>query len=187
VTIDSISRRGKDMRLLSLLVLLLLGHGCAGIPQGVEPVEDFEVSRYLGQWYEIARLENRFEEGLTNVTAQYGLRDDGGIDVINRGYDSRTRSWKEARGRGYFMGSPDVGSLKVTFFWPFYSGYTILKLERESYRYALVCGSSREYLWILAREPSLDEAVLAKLMDFAQKRDFAVHELIFPGHDAPGP
>ena len=94
-----------------LLSLLLLG-GCAvAPPTGVTPVAGFELKRYLGQWYEIARLDHSFERGLSNVSASYSPRDDGGVRVLNRGYDAGTGRWREAEGRAYFTGEPTVGSL----------------------------------------------------------------------------
>ncbi len=153
---------------------------CTGIPQGLRPVEEFEVSRYLGTWHEIARLDHSFERGLTKVTARYTLRDDGGIDVLNRGYDERGDRWKEAKGKAYFTGSPRVGSLKVSFFGPFYGGYNVIALDRDEYSWSVVCGPSRNYLWILAREPRLDKTLLASLVRFAGEHGFETDRLIYP-------
>jgi apolipoprotein D and lipocalin family protein len=157
--------------------------GCAGIPDGVSAVDRFEVNRYLGTWYEIARLDHRFERGLTNVSATYSLRDGGGLTVVNRGYDVHGEKWKEARGRAYFVGSQDVGMLKVTFFWPFYGGYNIVELDTEEYRYALVCGPNRDYLWILARDKNLEAAIYKKMVARAGELGFAVDQLIEVKHD----
>ena len=137
--------------------------GCIHPPRGVPTVDHFVVDRYLGRWYEIARLDHSFERGLTRVGAEYSRRDDGGIKVVNRGFDARRSQWKEAVGRAYFVGEPTVGLLKVSFFGPFYGGYNIVALDRESYNWALVCGPSRDYLWILSRTPKLEPEVLARL------------------------
>jgi apolipoprotein D and lipocalin family protein len=168
--------------MLSAAFFAVLTVGCAGIPKGVEPVDGFVLERYLGRWYEIARLNHSFERGLNNVTAEYSMRDDGGVRVLNRGYDSRKDVWKEAEGRAYFVENPSVGRLKVSFFGPFYGGYNILELDRKGYEYALVAGPTRSYLWILARDPWLDEAVARRLADRAAKLGFAVEELIFVEH-----
>ena len=173
--------KGSFAVLLSVLFSVLFS-GCAGIPKGTEPVGGFELERYLGRWYEIARLDHSFERGLNNVTAEYSMRDDGGVRVLNRGYDPRNDVWKEAEGRAYFVGDPGVGQLKVSFFGPFYGGYNILELDQESYGYALVAGPTRSYLWILARAPRLDEAVVRRLTDRAAELDFPVDELIFVEH-----
>jgi len=162
--------------LFSLIVLLL--SACVGAPEGLEPIKGFELDRYLGRWYEIARLDHSFERGLEQVTATYSLRQDGGVKVINRGFNVAENEWNEAEGKAYFVGPADVGQLKVSFFGPFYGGYNILELDKEQYRYALVAGPDRDYLWILAREPMLDEAVLNRLIETAKQMGFATEELI---------
>ena len=99
--------------------MLAILSGCTGHPDGVQPVANFDLNRYLGVWYEIARLDHRFERGLSRVSAMYTLRDDGGVDVLNRGFDKSTGKWQEAKGKAYFIGQPTVASLKVSFFGPF--------------------------------------------------------------------
>jgi len=169
-------------RLFAWLCLLLLS-ACTGVPEGVTPVSGFELQRYLGHWYEIARLDHSFERGLQRVSADYSRRDDGGIDVINRGYNPDTGEWEEARGKAYFIDGPDTGSLKVSFFGPFYGGYHVIALDRQDYDYAMVTGPDRDYLWILARSPSLDDDVLAMLKDKARYLGYAVDDLIRVRHD----
>jgi apolipoprotein D and lipocalin family protein len=167
----------------SLLAILCLSLcGCVGIPDNVQPVTGFELDRYLGTWYELARLDNAFERGLERVTARYSLREDGGIRVINRGFDPDSGTWKEAEGRAYFVGDPGVGRLKVSFFGPFYGGYNVIALDREHYRYALVCGPDTSYLWLLARTPDLDPAIVTQLVDRAATLGFATGELIYVKH-----
>jgi apolipoprotein D and lipocalin family protein len=125
--------------------------GCTQVPKGVEPVQNFDLERYLGQWHEIARLDHSFERGLTDVTATYSKREDGGVRVMNSGFNTETQAIKSAEGKAYFIGSPNVGSLKVSFFGPFYGGYHIAKLD-EDYQMALVIGPNTDYGWILARD-----------------------------------
>jgi len=165
-----------------LPVLLVLLTACTGIPEGVTPVTGFSVDRYLGTWYEIARLDHSFERGLEQVTAVYSLRDDGGIRVINQGYDSAKQRWRKAEGKAYFTGSSDVGSLKVSFFGPFYGGYNIIDLDHESYRYALVSGPNTSYLWILARRPELDSSIVKRLLKKASAYGFDTSQMIFVTH-----
>ena len=165
-----------------LAALLLLG-ACTGVPEGIEPVTGFEPERYLGTWYEIARLDHRFERGLTNVSATYSKGEKADILVLNRGLDPLTYKWREARGRAYFAEGRDVGRLKVSFFGPFYGGYNIIDLDKADYRWALVCGPSRHYLWILARDPDLDTATRDRLVAEAKRLGFATDELIFVKHD----
>jgi apolipoprotein D and lipocalin family protein len=160
-----------------LLGTILLA-GCSATPQGITPVDNFELDRYLGTWYEIARLDHRFERGLSQISATYSKRADGGIDVLNRGLDSQTGQWKEAQGRAYFIDEPDVARLKVTFFWPFYGGYNVIALDRDNYAYALVCGPSRSYLWILSRTRQLDDTIVKQLIATARTLDFDTSQLI---------
>ncbi len=168
---------------LSLVCLLTFLSGCTSAPKGIAPIEGFELSRYLGTWHEIARLDHGFERGLSQVSAEYRLRDDGGVSVINRGYSAADKSWKVAEGKAYFVESSDIGHLKVSFFGPFYGGYNIIALDRRDYSYALVCGPNRRYLWILARTPKLNPTVLQELLHKARQFGFATDLLIYPKHD----
>lgn len=165
------------------VILMLLITGCTGIPDGVQAVRNFHADRYLGVWYEIARLDHSFERGLNNVSATYTLRKDGGIDVLNRGYDVKKGKWKEARGKAYFIGSKDEGRLKVSFFGPFYGAYNIIALDQNKYRYALVCGPDRSYLWILGREKLLDKTTLDELVNLAGRLGFNTEDLIYVRHN----
>lgn len=161
----------------SSLVSVALLTGCTGIPEGTQPVTGFELDRYLGQWYEIARLDHSFERGLGCVTANYSLRDDDGVRVINRGYNLEDQEWDEAEGRAYFIDDESVGRLKVSFFGPFYGGYNVLELD-DDYQWALVAGPNRDYLWILSRSPEMDSATESRLRQRAAELDFPVDELI---------
>jgi apolipoprotein D and lipocalin family protein len=153
--------------------------GCASAPHGLQPVTDFQVDRYLGTWYEIARLDHSFERGLSRVTAEYSKRDDGSVQVVNRGYDAQRGKWREALGVARFVGPIDVASLKVTFFWPFSGDYRVIVLDRDGYSYAMVTSSSRSYLWILARQKHLDAAILNDLLAKAREWGFQTENLIF--------
>jgi apolipoprotein D and lipocalin family protein len=160
------------------LAAALLG-GCASVPDGLQPVTGFQADRYLGTWYEIARLDHSFEQGLSKVTAEYSKRSDGSIQVVNRGFDAQRGKWKEARAVAKFVGPADVASLKVTFFWPFSGAYHVIALDRNGYDYAMVTSSSREYLWILARQKRLDPAVQNDLLSKAKGWGFRVENLVF--------
>lgn len=161
-----------------LFIGLLFLSACAGTPEGVQPVTGFQVERYLGKWYEIARLDHPFERGLEQVSAEYSLRDDGDLRVLNRGFNTNKQKFEEAEGRAKFVGQPDVGQLKVSFFGPFYGGYNIVELD-PNYQYVLVTGNDRDYLWILARTPQLEAAVQQRLVAKAKSLGFATDQLIF--------
>ncbi|MET0068859.1 MAG: lipocalin family protein [Candidatus Thiodiazotropha sp.] len=170
-------------RTIIILAVAISLAGCTRLPQGIQPVDDFDLDRYLGTWYEIARLDHRFERGLDNVTAEYSLRDDGGIDVVNRGYSSGDQAWKEAQGKAYFTGDPATGHLKVSFFGPFYSAYVIFELDKSDYEYAFVCGYNRDYLWLLARRPSIDEEIIEGFLERSGSLGFDTDEIIFVPQD----
>ncbi|MDP2715208.1 lipocalin family protein [Rheinheimera sp.] len=154
-----------------LSIALLLGsclslQSCTGVPDGVTPVTPFELKRYLGEWHEIARLDHRFERGLTEVTANYSLRDDGGVTVINRGFNAQDNQWQQAEGKAYFVGDSNTGALKVSFFGPFYGSYNVAKLSAD-YSIVLVVGPSTDYAWLLARSKTPAKAQCDAYMDFA--------------------
>jgi len=170
---------------LVILLLLFTVAGCAGKPDGVEPVRSFDINRYAGEWFEIMRLDHRFERGLTNVTATYTLTNDGSVNVVNRGFDREKCAWEEADGRAVFQQEPDIASLSVTFFWPFAGGYHVFALDERNYEWAAVSGPSRSYLWILARRPNLEPKIRTELVNKARELGFAVDDLILVDHSEP--
>lgn len=171
------------MRVFSIVLVSLALSGCLGMPETVEPVQGFEVNRYLGKWYEIARLDHPFERGLENITANYFLREDGGVAVVNRGFSLADKEWSEAKGKAYFVGDESEAYLKVSFFGPFYGSYVIFELEQDNYEYAFVAGPDLSYLWLLARTPNLDQAVIDKFLATSKQRGFDVDKIIFVNHD----
>jgi len=165
-----------------LLFIPILLSACVNIPENVSPVTGFHIDQYLGTWYEIARLDHSFERGLERVTAQYSLRDDGGIKVVNKGIDPKKNRWKEVIGKGYFVGDSSLGSLKVSFWGPFYSSYNIIVLDKKKYSYSMVCGPNKSYLWILAREPHMEEFLKSELMNRAKALGFETDKMIHVTH-----
>ena len=165
-----------------VVLLLLLLTSCTSLPEDIKPITGFELDRYLGKWYEIARLDHSFERGLSKVTADYSMREDGGVRVINRGYNAEKNKWNEAEGKAYFVSTPDIGKLKVSFFGPFYGGYNILALDKENYQYSLVAGPGLNYLWILARAPDLEQSIIIELVKKAQSLGFPVKDLMYVNH-----
>jgi len=173
----------KTLGIIILVATTVLG--CTGVPKGLEPVSGFDGDLYLGKWYEIARLDHSFERNLSNVSATYARDSAGVISVTNRGYNEKTDKWKQIEGRARFIGDNTVGSLKVSFFGPFYGGYHVIALDKKNYSYAMVAGPNLSYLWILSRSTSLDETILSDLTDKAAEWGFKTTELIAVKHDRP--
>ncbi len=169
------------------LMIAFLSTGCVGVPKGVKPVQGFELNRYLGRWYEIARLDHSFERGMSHVTADYSMREDGGVRVLNRGYSEKKKEWKSADGKAYFVKSPDQGYLKVSFFGPFYGSYVVFELDQKDYQYAVISGPNKSYLWILARNPEIDPGLKDSLISKAAALGFDTAKLVFPDQNAPPP
>jgi apolipoprotein D and lipocalin family protein len=170
------------MRVLIVSFVSALLGGCLGMPDGVEPIRGLDVERYLGKWYEIARLDHSFERGLSRVTAEYSLRDDGGLRVLNRGYAAADGEWSTAEGKAYFVRERDVGYLKVSFFGPFYGSYVIFELDDADYQYAFIAGNTTSYLWLLARTPPVSRTLLDRFVAQAEALGFETDELIFVEH-----
>ena len=178
------SKFRKRLTTMVIPVLIALSlTACLGTSEKFPAVGNFSLQQYLGNWYEIARLDHSFERGLSQVTANYSLREDGGVKVINSGYNLEKSEWESAEGKAYFVGDTNTGALKVSFFGPFYGAYNIVALDHEAYRYSLVAGPNKKYLWILARDPVLEPATLALLLEEARKLGFETEKLIFPEHD----
>lgn len=164
---------------LGVLATAVMSVACSVTPPAdVKVVNNFELTRYLGTWYEIARLDHSFESGLEQVTANYSLREDGGVKVINRGFNTKKQKWQQSEGKGYFTGPTSRAALKVSFFGPFYGGYNVIELDRD-YQYALVCGPNKGYLWILSRTPTISESVKEKLLKIANEYGFDTTQLIW--------
>jgi len=155
---------------------------CSTIPKGAVAVKPFDNSRYLGKWYEIARLDFKFERNLDNTTAEYSLNEDGTIKVVNRGFDTVKSEWKKAEGKAKFTGDKNIAMLKVSFFGPFYGGYNVIALDDE-YKYALIAGESLKYLWILARETTIPDDVKTRYLEIAQKIGYKTSGLIWVKHN----
>lgn len=170
----------------SLRYLFTLGFlsltSCLSVPEGVTPVSNFELNRYLGRWYEVARLDHSFERNLEAVSAEYALRDDGGIIVINSGRNIDSGQIQQAEGRAYFVEDPSIGHLKVSFFGPFFGSYVIFELDQEDYQYAFVAGNTTDYLWLLSRSPKVSEELLGKFKSRAVELGFDLQELIMVTH-----
>jgi apolipoprotein D and lipocalin family protein len=167
-----------ESKLLLIIIAFILS-GCLGMPPLVKPVNDFELNNYLGKWFEIARLDHSFEKGLSQVTAEYALRNDGGVSVVNRGFSVEEKNWKEAEGKAYFVNGETEGYLKVSFFGPFYGSYVVFELEQKNYDYAFVSGPNNDYLWLLSRTPSVVPDIIDKFEKMSKERGFDTSKLIY--------
>jgi apolipoprotein D and lipocalin family protein len=178
----------KNKIILTLLLsfgLLNILTSCSSMPEKAQPVSQFDVNRYLGTWYEIARFDYRFEKDLDNAIAQYSLNADGNVNVVNSGYNVKKNKWVSANGTAKFRGEKNVAALKVSFFGPFYAGYNVVALEE--YKYALIAGKNLDYLWILSREKNIPENIKQKFISKAQEIGYDTSKLIWVKQDKKNP
>ncbi len=173
----------KLQSVFKLLGLCAFFSACSSIPDDVKAIKPFDKSKYLGKWYEIARFDFKFERGLELTTAEYSIKDNGTIKVVNRGYNKEKKEWSEAVGKAKFAGPDTVAMLKVSFFGPFYGGYNVIALDQE-YQYALVCGGSKDYLWILSREKQIPETIKTSYLHLADSLGFATEKLLWINQDS---
>jgi len=171
-----------NLQLAFITSLFIILNSCNTIPKGTKAVIDFEKEKYLGKWYEIARLDFKYEKDLNNTTANYSIRDDGKIKVVNKGYNYIKQEWTEAEGKAKFVGKEDVAMLKVSFFGPFYAGYNVIALE-DNYQYALVCGKNTDYLWLLSREKTIPTEIKEKFLAQAKDLGFTTNDLVWVEHN----
>lgn len=173
--------KGLEAVLKNLLFIIsvLMLSACVTKPESVKPVTGFELNRYLGKWYEIARLDHSFEREMSEVTAEYSLRKDGGVRVLNRGYLESDSKWKQAEGKACFMNGESEAYLKVSFFGPFYGSYVVFELDHQGYQYAFVSGPSAKYLWLLSRSPTVTSEVMDKFIKMSKERGFDTDKLIY--------
>lgn len=166
---------------IAACVLLCFMASCTSMPERAQPVSQFDVNRYLGTWYEIARFDYRFEKDLDNAMAEYSLNNDGSVNVINSGYNIKKKKWVSVNGTAKFRGDKSVAALKVSFFGPFYAGYNVIALE--DYQYALVAGKNLDYLWILSREKNIPENVKQNFISKAREIGYDTSKLIWVKQD----
>jgi apolipoprotein D and lipocalin family protein len=175
----------KTRKLIYLLLMVIVLTGlcsCATIPNGAVAVKPFDKERYLGKWYEIARIDFKYERDLDNTTAEYSINDNGTIKVDNQGYNIKKGEWSQAIGKAKFVGEDDIAMLKVSFFGPFYSGYNVIAIDEE-YRYALVAGESLKYLWILSRDTNIPDEIKDNYLKIAEDIGYNTLDLLWIEHD----
>ena len=155
---------------------------CSTIPKGITAIRQFNKSNYLGKWYEIARLDFKFERNLNNTTAEYSINTNGTIKVFNKGYNTKTNKWESATGKAKFVTDENVAMLKVSFFGPFYSGYNVIAIDKD-YQYALIAGKNLKYLWLLSRKTTLPEDVRKNYLELAESLGYKTNALVWVNHD----
>lgn len=175
------------IRVVATTAMLIALTACTGMPEKVTPINNFDLSRYVGTWYEIARLDHSFERGMSHVTAEYSLREDGGVRVLNQGYMTQDGEWKEAEGKAYFVQDEETGHLKVSFFGPFYASYIIFELDQEDYQYAYISGPDTSFLWMLSRSPEASNSEIEQFINQSQALGFDTSKLIFVDQNTPRP
>jgi apolipoprotein D and lipocalin family protein len=164
------------MRLWAPIILSVLAFGTfAAVLAATKPLEvvpQVDVQRYLGTWYEIATIPQRFQKGCVGVTAHYSPRADGDIDVVNvcrkNSLDGKERS---VRGKAWVVDKTTNAKLRVRFFWPFSGAYWIIELDKD-YQWAVVGHPDRTYYWILSRTPQMDPAVYSELIRRAAEKGY---------------
>lgn len=166
---------------IGVMLCVFLTIGCTGIPNGMTPVDNFSIEKYQGKWYEIARLDHSFERGLEQISAEYSIKSNGDVNVVNQGYSTAKQQWKKATGTAKFVDKNDSGHLKVTFFGPFYGSYVIFYLDEE-YQNAFVSGPDTSYLWFLSRNPKVSPELLNTFIEKASEHGFDTTKLIFVKH-----
>lgn len=166
--------------ILGILGMLAL-NSCSSLPKGAAAVRNFDQKKYLGQWYEIARMDFRFERNMNNVTANYSINPNGTIRVLNKGFDYKKKVWKQAEGKAKFAGDPKLAMLKVSFFGPFYAAYNVIALDKD-YKYALVAGKNLSYLWILSRETTIPVEIRESYLALAESIGYNTSALIWTEH-----
>lgn len=156
------------------------------MPKGAKPVHSFDAQKYLGKWYEIARYDFVFEKNMDNTMAEYSLKDDGTIKVVNSGYNYKKEKWKKAVGTAKFREAKNIGALKVSFFGPFYAPYNVIALEGD-HRYSLVAGKNLDYLWILSREKTIPDDIKQRFLQKADSLGYNTSDLVWPTHERERP
>ena len=160
---------------IGTLSLLFLGGG-ASSTEGLGPLETVaavDVQKYLGRWYEIARFQHRFEKNIVGATAEYSLRGDGRIQVVNSGFKKDLNGpYSEVKAVAWVPDAARPGALKVRFFRLFTSDYLIFGLDAENYSWALVGSNTRNFLWFLARTPEISEELFSRMKDIAQGQGY---------------
>jgi apolipoprotein D and lipocalin family protein len=154
--------------MLSLILATLTAAPSLFALEPLKTVPKLDISRYLGRWYEIGRFQHKFEKNLVGATAEYSLRKDGRVEVLNSGFkkslDGKYSSVKAVA----WVPDPKVpGALVVKFFGLFPADYLVFGLDEENYQWAVVGNNSRQFLWFLTRTPEVSPELLEKMKSIA--------------------
>ncbi|WP_370681944.1 lipocalin family protein [Comamonas sp. GB3 AK4-5] len=192
LSLPSSARLQRNASLLAVLALSAVGAAAwyalrrPPIPASVIPVSDFDLERFMGKWYEVARIDGGNEEALQRTQVEYARRANGSIRMEHRGYDPRKREWLCSSGRAKPVLGRDVGALKVSSFGPFYSGYNVVALDPK-YRWAMVVGSQLDEFWILSRTPFLPAGLEDRLLYQARSLGVPVDQMQWVHQDGVNP
>ncbi|MBP3942960.1 lipocalin family protein [Sphingobacteriaceae bacterium WQ 2009] len=173
-----INKKQSLILLSTAAIAAVLFNSCGSVKSNVNAVKPFNKEKYLGDWYEIARLDFKWEKNMSQVTAKYTSNEDGSIRVENKGFNYVKDEWKTSVGKAKFNGAMDQGALKVSFFGPFYSGYNVVKIDKD-YKYALVFGENLKYLWILSREKTIPTKVKEEYLAYAEASGYQTSNLVW--------
>lgn len=178
----------KSKKIAVTAAAALLGAAATGVllayrnretmPAGAEPLKNFEPERFMGLWYEIARMPLSYEKDMHYVTAEYSMQENGSMRVVNMGYNEKKKRWQKAIGKAVFVNETDEASMKIAFLGPFYSGYNVVDMDEE-YKYALVFGRNLDYMWILSRETTIPEEIERRFLEKANDMGYDLYRLIW--------
>lgn len=168
--------------LLKMVIIMSTLFSCTTIPKGAVAVKSFDKQKYLGKWYEIARIDFKFERNLNNTTAEYSLNKNGSIRVENRGYNIKKEKWTKAVGKAKFVKEDDIAMLKASFFGPFYAGYNVIAID-PNYTYALVAGKNLKFLWILSRGTTIPDEIKTQYLKIAEEIGYNTSNLLWVKHN----
>lgn len=172
------------MKYISAAIFVLLVTSAAylmfgklGIPEGMNAVTPFDIKRFEGTWYEIARLDHGFEKNMTHVSYTYTLTEGDDFKVENKAFDTKQGQWHSSAGKGGLVESPNIGRLKISYFGPFYGSFNIIAMD-PNYGWAMVTGPNARYFWILSRNKTLDNKIMQDLVRKAVSMGFKLEKLI---------
>ena len=179
--LEKIMNRKKYISLMPLFFLSFFIMNFTGLPDKVKPIKNFEVDKYLGTWYEIARIDNPVEKGLQKVYATYSKKTDGKFEFITKGYSEKKKEWKTIKSKAKFAKTSTDGYFKVYYLGPFYTSYAIFEIGKN-YEYAFVAGYNESSLWLLSRKKQIDQSVIDHFLKKSKELGFKTEKLLFIKH-----